>query len=524
MDTEFTLVAKTMKGLEATLADEIRRLGASDVEPGHRMVSFRGNLETLYRANLCLRTALRVLKPFHTLTADNPDTLYDRLKEFDWSTVMTPDSTFAIDTVMNSESFTHSRFATYRVKDAIVDWFRDRYDRRPSVRITDADIMINVHIHGDAVTLSLDSSGESLHKRGWRVASTEAPINEVLAAGILLMSGYDGSQPLVDPMCGSGTFLVEGALIAANINPGVFRREYAFMRWPDFDRELFDSLWNNDSAERVPPAAIVGADILPEAVQATQRNLKAAGVAKYVDVEVRKFSEWRSAPAPSGIVVMNPPYGKRISALDMEELYAIIGRQLKHLFSGWHAWIISTQDDFFHSIGLAPSRKVAMMNGSIECELREYVMFTGNKREFRAAGGRLKDEKKPLGRKDNFAAKDTVGKPRRTSEKPFGKRKTGKDFEPKSENRFAPKSGTRFESRFDRKPAQKADRAFDRKADRAADRKFDRTYQGAAQIENSSENPLAARRNPDALKALINRQPSLPKTDAPLMRSRRKKS
>ena len=497
------MVAKTMKGLEAVLADELRNMGALNVQPGHRMVSFEGNIETLYRANLCLRTALRILKPFYSFTANNPDTLYDRLKEFDWNSVMTPDSTFAIDMVMFSDTFTHSRFATYRVKDAIVDWFRDRYDRRPNVRLNDADVMINVHIQGDQVTLSLDSSGESLHKRGWRVATTEAPINEVLAAGILLIAGYDGSQPLVDPMCGSGTFLVEAALIAANINPGVFRRKYAFQNWPDYDEQLFESLWDNDSAEREPQNIIMGADMLRSAVDATQRNLRAAGVSKYVSVEVRKLSEWKEAPAQQGIIVTNPPYGTRISAPDMEELYALIGRQLKNLFTGWNAWIISLKDEYFHSIGLATSEKISLLNGSLECELREYVMFAGNKKEFRASGGRLKKEKNDTPRSAKTAANRNAALKRIRED---GK-KNGSPEKKKSEKPFG-----RANKRLNSKPeSDLSEKPFRRRTEETTP---------ISMTAADSENPLAARRNVNALKSILNREPSLPKSDGPIMRSR----
>ncbi|MBP2691160.1 MAG: RNA methyltransferase, partial [Muribaculaceae bacterium] len=240
------MVAKTFQGLEDVLANELRALGAENVETGKRMVAFSGTLETLYKANLCCRTALRILNPFYKFTALNPDDLYEKTKDFDWSSLMTLDKTFSIDTTAYSEEFTHSRYVTYRIKDAIVDWFKDRYgaDKRPGVRLQDADVMINVHISGNEVTLSLDSSGESLHKRGYRVAQTEAPINEVLAAGIILMSGWRGESTFIDPMCGSGTFLVEAALIAANINPGIYRRGFAFEHWKDFDSELLDRLYN----------------------------------------------------------------------------------------------------------------------------------------------------------------------------------------------------------------------------------------------------------------------------------------
>lgn len=471
------MVAKTMKGLEAVLADELRRMGAENVQPGHRMVAFEGNLETLYRANLCLRTALRILKPFYNFTAENPDILYERLKQFDWGSIMTADSTFAIDMVMNSDTFTHSRFATYRVKDAIVDWFRDRYDRRPGVRLNDADVMLNVHIQGSQVTVSLDSSGESLHKRGWRVATTEAPINEVLAAGILLISGYDGSQPLVDPMCGSGTFLVEGALIAANINPGVFRRDYAFRRWPDYDEALFESLWNNEEGERTPANIIAGADMQPAAVEVTRRNLKAAGVDKFVSVNVRKLSEWEEAPAPRGILVTNPPYGERISSANMEDLYALIGRKLKNFFTGWNAWIISLKEEYFQFIGLAPSQKISLLNGSLDCELREYVLFAGNKRDFRAAGGKIKEDRKP------------AAKSKDADKKPFRK---FRDDGPRPRPAFKPAERHEVRSQAVEKP----------------------------EVEPFDENPLAYRRNPEALKRIVNREPSLPKSEGPIMRSR----
>ena len=341
MNNTFEMVAKTFQGLEDVLAEELRNLGAEKVEIGRRMVSFEGDLAMLYKANLCCRTALRILKPIYKFTAADTDALYDAVKQFDWSTVLSLDKTFAIDTVAYSDEFTHSQFVTYRVKDAIVDWFRDRYgnDKRPGVRLQDADVMLNVHIAGNTVTLSLDSSGESLHKRGYRVAQTEAPINEVLAAGIILRSGWRGESPLVDPMCGSGTFLVEAALIAANINPGIYRKGFAFENWNDFDAELFDSLYNDDSGEREFNHKIYGADISPKAVDIAMRNIKSAGVARYIDLQVKPISQWTEAPA-NGVIVTNPPYGERISADDMNGLYETIGNKLKNVFKGYHAWII----------------------------------------------------------------------------------------------------------------------------------------------------------------------------------------
>lgn len=388
MKTEkFDMVAKTLQGLEDVLAEELLKLGAENVSIGRRMVSFEGDNEVLYKANMCCRTALRILKPIYKFTASDPDTLYEMTKEFDWSTILSLDKTFSIDPVVNSDTFTHSRYVTYRVKDAIVDWFKDRYgaDKRPGIRLQDADAMINVHIDGTRVTISLDSSGESLHKRGYRVAQTEAPINEVLAAGILLKAGWNGQCPLVDPMCGSGTFLIEAALIAANINPGVYRKSFAFEQWPDFDEELFERLYNDDSQERDITVPIIGCDISPKAISIAEKNVKQAGVGKYVELEVRPLAHWTEAPA-DGILVCNPPYGERISVADMDGLYELFGQKLKNVFKGYHAWIIGYQEEYFRKIGLAPSTKLPLYNGALECELREYIIFEGDYKTFRSQG------------------------------------------------------------------------------------------------------------------------------------------
>jgi len=388
MNTEkFEMVAKTFQGLEEILAYELRGIGSLNVQPGRRMVAFEGDLATLYKANLCCRTALRILKPIYKFTASDPDALYEMTKEFDWTSVLSIDKTFSIDSVVNSEQFTHSRYVTYRVKDGIVDFFKDRFgaDKRPGVRLQDADVMINVHIDGNRVTLSLDSSGESLHKRGYRVAQTEAPINEVLAAGILLKSGWKGECPLVDPMCGSGTFLIEAALIAANINPGVYRKRFAFEQWKDFDEELFESLYNDDSQERTFDYKIYGSDISPKAIAIAEQNIKQAGVGRYIDLSIKPLSQWTEAPA-DGVLVTNPPYGERISVNDMDGLYEMIGNKLKNVFKGYHAWIIGYQDEYFRRIGLAPSLKMPLLNGSLECELREYIIFEGDYKSFRREG------------------------------------------------------------------------------------------------------------------------------------------
>lgn len=485
MDNQFEMVAKTFAGLEGVLAEELRALGATNIQAGRRMVSFEGDLATLYKANLSCRTALRILKPFYKFKARDPERLYEMVKEFDWGSMLSIDKTFAIDTVTNSDEFSHSRFVTYKVKDAIVDWFKDRYgeDKRPGVRLVDADVMINVHINGTNVTLSLDSSGESLHKRGYRVAQTEAPINEVLAAGIILLSGWRGDCPLVDPMCGSGTFLIEAALIAANINPGIYRRGFAFERWKDFDADLFDRLYNDDSGEREVNFKIYGADISPKAIKIASENIKSAGVGKYIDLQCRAISSWTEAPQPAGVMVTNPPYGERISAPDMDALYQTIGSKLKHVFTGYHAWIIGYRDEYFARIGLAPSQKLPLYNGALECSLREYVIFEGDRKSFVRAGGKIGNGPAERSKSDSRDGR----KGRRPGDR---------------KGRFGERAGD------------------DRYTERTKSRRFDDRAATAPIQEADPENPLAKRRNPHALKMLVGKQPSLKPQEGPIMRSR----
>ncbi len=390
MEKKFSMVAKTFQGLEDVLRDELLSLGAESVEIGRRMVSFEGDLELMYKANLSCRTALRILVPIEKFTARDTDELYDTVREIDWSRYMSPETTFAIEATVNSGDFTHSRFVTYRVKDGIVDHFRDKCGQRPSIRLSGADILFNVHIDEDRVTISLDSSGEPLSKRGYRDNQTEAPINEVLAAGIILKTGWRGDTDFADPMCGSGTFLIEAALIASNINPGIYRKGFAFEKWPDFDRDLFERLYNDDSAERECSCKIMGGDIDPEAVMTARKNIKSAQLEDMIEISCRPLSDWTDNPE-EGVMVMNPPYGRRLKPDDIEELYRGIGTCLKRNFTGWHAWIIGLDGPDFDNIGLKPSMKIPLLNGSLECMLREYVMFDGRYNDFREEGGRVKN-------------------------------------------------------------------------------------------------------------------------------------
>jgi len=387
---EFEMIAKTFQGLEGVLAEELRQIGANDVEEGRRMVRFTGDKATLYKANFCCRTALRILKPVYKFLAGTADELYEAVKVFDWEPVLRADQTFSIDTTVFSEDFRNSRFVTYRVKDAIADFFNEKYGKRPSIRLNNPDVRFNVHIAGKEVTLSLDSSGEPLYKRGYRVAQTDAPINEVLAAGILKLAGWDGQGPFIDPMCGSGTFLVEAALIAANINPGIFRQSFAFENWDDFDADLFDSIANDDSNEREFNFKISGSDISPKAVSIAERNIQSAGVSKYIDLQCRSIQSITEVE-PDGLLVTNPPYGERIAVEDMEGLYQSIGERLKRVFKGYKAWIIGYKEELFDCIGLKPSVKMPLLNGDLECELREYAIFEGKYDDLRKDGGSIKD-------------------------------------------------------------------------------------------------------------------------------------
>lgn len=379
---DFLMLAKTFKGLEEVLAQELIELGANDVQLERRAVSFRGDKALLYRANLCLRTAIRILVPIASFKAKDTDALYDQVKALNWSQYMTADQTFAIDATVYSESFRNSRFVTYRVKDAIADYWIDKAHKRPSVSTQIPDILLNVHVANEQVTISLDSSGESLHKRGYRIATTEAPISEVLAAGMLLLAGWKGQSDFYDPMCGSGTLLIEAALIARNIAPGVFRSSFAFEKWPDFDADLWNDIYNDDSNERDFIHHIYGSDASFYAIQQAAKNVKSAGVAKDVELKQIRMEEIKEVHAEGTLVMLNPPYGERLkSNKEMEDLYSAIGTTLKHQFTGSTAWIISSNVEAMKCIGLKPSKKYHLLNGELDCQFNKYELFQGKRKD-----------------------------------------------------------------------------------------------------------------------------------------------
>ena len=402
----FEMIAKTFQGLEGVLAQELTSLGANDIQIGRRMVSFTGDKAMLYRANFCLRTAIRILKPIKHFTAQDADEVYEAVKAIRWEDYLDSDKSFAVDAVVFSEDFRHSKFVSYRVKDAIADYFREKTGKRPSVRLNNPDVLLNIHIAQTDCTLSLDSSGESLHRRGYRQEAVEAPLNEVLAAGMILLTGWHGECDLIDPMCGSGTIPIEAALIARNIAPGVFRKGYAFEQWNDFDAALFESIYNDDSQEREFTHKIYGYDNSPKANEIATHNVKAAGVTKDVVLKLQPFQQFEQ-PEEKSIIITNPPYGERISADDLLGLYGMIGERLKHAFSGNTAWILSYRDECFDQIGLKASQRIPLYNGALECEFREYEIFKGTYKGFREDGEKLdKREWRPARREERRPRKD----------------------------------------------------------------------------------------------------------------------
>ena len=403
MQESFELIAKTFQGLEEVLAQELIELGANDVQIGRRMVSFSGNQEMMYRANFCLRTAVRILKPISHFRARNADEVYKAVKEIEWKDILDLDTSFVVDTTVYSTEFRNSKFVAYKVKDAIVDYFMEREGKRPNISVANPDLRLNIHIAEDNCTLSLDSSGESLHLRGYRTATVEAPINEVLAAALIKMSGWKFDCDLIDPFCGSGTILVEAALMARNIYPGVFRQKFGFENWKDFNPELLSSIFEDDSNERTFEHRIVGSDINLRAVEAALANAKAAGVADLITVEQREIRDFKKPEMPA-VLITNPPDGERLRPEDLSDIYRTLGEKLKREFQGGEAWIISSREELFDSMRLRPSFKVPLQNGSLDCELRKYVTFEGKLDNFRAQGNVVKtdDELRRMGEKGRF--------------------------------------------------------------------------------------------------------------------------
>ena len=413
---EFEMIAKTFQGLEEVLAEELVALGANNVQIGRRMVSFTGDKALMYKANFHLRTAVRILKPFMHFKASDADEVYEAIKAIDWQQYLDCDSTFSVDAVVYSDVFRHSKFVAYRVKDAIADHFNEKYGKRPSVRLNNPDLIFHIHIAGEECTLAFDSSGESLHRRGYRVETGAAPINEVLAAGMILLTGWRGECDFIDPMCGSGTLLVEAALIARGIAPGVFRQGYAFEKWKDFDSELFRSIYDDDSGEREFSHKIYGYDVEGRMVACARRNVKSAMMGDIIEIECRDIKDFVEPSAPA-IMVVNPPYGERLQLENLLQVYKELGSRLKHAFQGNEAWVISSSYDCFDQIGLKASARIPLFNGDLDCEFRKYELFSGKYKGFRDEGNELKKDFAPLKRKSRLTGADGEQRPPRSKER-----------------------------------------------------------------------------------------------------------
>ena len=374
------LAAKTLEGLEEILAQELADIGAKRILPGKRAVEFEGDLEVMYRANLECRTAIRILYSIGRFTVFNERELYDAVKSIDWEYYMKKDETLAVDAVVNSEYFNHSKYAALKSKDAIVDRFREKFGSRPSVDLDHPKLRINVHIRGSFLNISLDSSGDSLHRRGYRSRARQAPISEVLAAGIIKLSGWDKKTALLDPMCGSGTILIEAAKMAQGIPSFTKNKKFGFQQWNNFKSGLWKKVKDNAYHQKevvLPP--IIGADMDLAALQVAEENIDKAGLFHDIKLVHKKFEDL-NAPEASGFIITNPPYELRIKTGDIEAFYKMMGDQFKQKFTGWTAWIISANRDALKRVGLRPSRKIPLFNGPLECRLMKFEMYAGTKK------------------------------------------------------------------------------------------------------------------------------------------------
>jgi len=376
----FKMIAKTFFGFEEILARELQQLGAQEVEIGTRAVSFKGDKGFMYKANLSLRSALKILKPVYHFRAFNDQSLYKGIQSIDWSKYLNESQTFVIDTTIHSDNFKHSQFVSQKAKDAIVDQFREKTGQRPSIDKDFPDLRINIHIDRDQCSVALDTSGASLHHRGYRTATNIAPINEVLAAGMLLLSGWDGSCDFLDPMCGSGTILAEAAMIACNIPANINRKEFAFEKWNDWDNDLFDQIIDSlMKRTKEFHYTITGYDKAPSAVNKAKDNIGNANLDEYVTIRQENFFETRKENSGPLHMVFNPPYGERLD-IELERFYRELGDTLKNNYPNTNAWFITANLEALKFVGLRPSRKIKLYNGSLEARLVKYEMYEGSKR------------------------------------------------------------------------------------------------------------------------------------------------
>lgn len=381
MEENFNMVAKTLFGFEDLLVKELKQLGAQDVKAGVRNVSFVGDKGFMYKANLGLRTAIKILKPIKTFRVSNEDDLYKQVYNIKWEKYLKATGSLAIDATVHSKHFTHSKFIALKTKDAIVDRFRDNGGVRPNVDLRFPDLKINVHIDRSVCTISLDSSGESLHRRGYKLATNIAPINEVLAAGLIMLSGWDGQSDFMDPMCGSGTMLAEAAMIACNIPPNLMRKEFAFERWEDWDVDLFEKIEESLLKKtRDFHYKIIGYDKSPSAVHKAKENIKNAHLDEFISIKHEDFFKTQRPGEEQKLhMVFNPPYGERLD-IQMEQFYKQIGDTLKQNYPNTDAWFITSNLEALKHVGLRPSRKIKLFNAKLESRLVKYEIYAGSKK------------------------------------------------------------------------------------------------------------------------------------------------
>jgi len=452
-----TFIVKTIAGLEQVLAAEIEELGGANVQVLTRAVSFEGDKRLLYKANYCLRTAQRILMPIFTFQMADEDDLYNQITAYPWENFLTLQKTLAVDAVSSDSELSHTHYIAQRTKDAIVDRFRTISNgRRPNVDIENPHVRINIHIRGSICDVSVDSSGASLHKRGYRVSNAEAPLSEVLAAGLIMLSGWKHDCNFIDPMCGSGTLVIEAAMIANNFPAGMYRKEFGFMHWPDFDQEL----WNEVTKEAMDKQTefefqILGSDISPKNLASAKANVKSARLHKDITLSVNPFSALQPPPGDPGIILINPPYGERIRLNDIIGLYKSIGNTLKQEFAGYQAWVISSDQRALSMIGLRPSAKLPVFNGPLECRFEHFDLYKGSKRGRYMEGENPGEDSRDYSKKEDrpdWRSKDApVGefdsldpKPREFKPREF---KPRSDFSERKSNRFESKDGGNNENR-----------------------------------------------------------------------------
>lgn len=377
----FKLTAKTFKGLEDVLYDELKNLGAQNLIKGNRAVEFEGDKALMYRANFHLRTAIRILKPIAEFKVNNEHELYDAIQTIDWSNYFDLKNTFAVDSVVHSNNFSHSKYVALKVKDAIVDQFRSKFKKRPFVDTDNPDLRISIHISHDQCTVSLDSSGESLHKRGYRIKTNKAPLNEVLAAGMIMLSGWDKKSVFIDPMCGSGTLVIEAAMIAHNIPPGMYRESFGFETWNDFDADLLESIYEEDIPEVNTDISILGADVSEVAIRIAKENVENANLKRKIDLLIKPIENYNPPTEENGIVITNPPYGERIKKNEINSFYKLLGDRFKNKYSGFEIWLLSSNFEAIKYIGLKPTQKLTLFNGPLECKFLNYSIYKGSKKQ-----------------------------------------------------------------------------------------------------------------------------------------------